>query len=301
MTQTGRSRELGALLRTGPFHAALRLAIKERGLTLERLRAHLRRHGVSIGLSSLSNWQHGHSRPGRADSEHVVRALEEVLHLPRLSLVTLLARSTPQRLSEHVGPLGELLAEFGETQGEHLAVLNRYDRVVLDEHGRFGNYLCRTAIRARRDGVDRFVVRYFGAEDSSSESVGLLALENCELGRVRRHPGSPVMVAELLFGQTLRAGDTWVFEYQGVSSHPGRSTEFAHAFRYHEKQYVMEVRFHPECRPARCRSYERGDLYSPKRITGDLPLNDRDGVHILVADGTSGVVGIQWEWDSDDA
>ncbi|SDM39751.1 hypothetical protein [Allokutzneria albata] len=297
MTQTGRSRELGALLRTGPFHAALRLAIKERGLTLERLRAHLRRHGVSIGLSSLSNWQHGHSRPGRADSEHVVRALEEVLFLPRLSLVTLLARATPQRLSEHVGPLGELLSEIDDTQPEHLAVLNRYNRVAIDEHGCFGHYLCRTAIRARRDGVDRFLIRYFGGENTEIDKVGVQALENCSVGRVRRHPGSPVMVAELLFGQTLRAGDTWVFEYRGVNSHPVRSTEFAHAFRYHEKQYVMEVRFHPERRPARCQSYMRADLYSPKRITGELKLNDRDGVHVLVSDGTSGVVGIQWEWD----
>ncbi|MCP3804973.1 helix-turn-helix domain-containing protein [Allokutzneria sp. A3M-2-11 16] len=297
MTQTGRSRELGALLRTGPFHAALRLAIKERGLTLERLRAHLRRHGVSIGLSSLSNWQHGHSRPGRADSEHVVRALEEVLFLPQLSLVTLLARATPQRLSEHVGPLGELLSEIDDTQPEHLAVLNRYNRVVIDEHGCFAHYLCRTAIRARRDGVDRFLVRYFGGEETVIDKVGVQALENCEIGRVRRHPGSPVMVAELLFGHTLRAGDTWVFEYRGVNSHPVRSTEFAHAFRYHEKQYVMEVRFHPDRRPTRCQSYERGDLYSPKRITGELKLNERNGVHVLVADGTSGVVGIQWEWD----
>ncbi|MFB9903157.1 hypothetical protein [Allokutzneria oryzae] len=299
MIPTGRSRELGALLRTGPFHAALRLAIKERGLTLERLRAHLARHGVSVGLSSLSNWQHGHSRPGRADSEHVVSALEEVLCLPPLSLVTLLARATPQRsrLSEHIGPLGDLLVEFTDSQAEHVSVLNRHDKVTVDDLGHIRRVWNRTTVRARRDGVDRYLVRYFGGAGSEIGRTGVRPLENCELGRVRRHPDSPVLVAELLFGHTLRAGDTWIFEYEGIDANHNHSTDFAHAFRYPEKQYLMEVRFHPRRRPARCRSYTRADLYTAKRHTGELELNAHNGVHVIVSDATSGVVGIEWDWD----
>ncbi|NBH07347.1 XRE family transcriptional regulator, partial [Amycolatopsis sp. SID8362] len=36
------SPDLGALLREGPFDAALRAAIRARGLSLDRLREHLR-------------------------------------------------------------------------------------------------------------------------------------------------------------------------------------------------------------------------------------------------------------------
>src|SRR4029450_7869746 len=74
---------------TGPFHAALREAIRERGLTLDRLRSHLARRGVSVALSSLSAWQHGNARPG-VSSFRAVRALEEVLRLPSGSLIHLL-------------------------------------------------------------------------------------------------------------------------------------------------------------------------------------------------------------------
>ena len=73
---------LDSLLLTGPFHTALRAAIRERGLTLDRLRWHLAQRGIRIGLSTLSLWQHGHSRPERDSSLKAVRALEDVLGLP---------------------------------------------------------------------------------------------------------------------------------------------------------------------------------------------------------------------------
>ncbi|MFI8165454.1 hypothetical protein ACIGAN_03740 [Streptomyces sp. NPDC085931] len=44
-----------AQLYTEPFDVALKSAIQRRGLSLERLRHHLARRGVRIGLSSLSN------------------------------------------------------------------------------------------------------------------------------------------------------------------------------------------------------------------------------------------------------
>jgi len=48
--------DLGRLLYSGPFHEALRAAVRRRGLTLDRLRAHLARRGLIVGLSSLSDW-----------------------------------------------------------------------------------------------------------------------------------------------------------------------------------------------------------------------------------------------------
>jgi len=74
---------LEILLETGPFHAALRAAIRQRSLTLERLRCHLMREGVSVSATSLSDWQHGHVRPGPTSSGRVIRVLEQVLQVPR--------------------------------------------------------------------------------------------------------------------------------------------------------------------------------------------------------------------------
>src|SRR5439155_6255757 len=47
------SGDLDSTLGTGPFDAALRAAVSRRGLTLDRLRSHLDRRGIPVGLSSL--------------------------------------------------------------------------------------------------------------------------------------------------------------------------------------------------------------------------------------------------------
>jgi transcriptional regulator with XRE-family HTH domain len=83
-------REVGLLLETGPFEAALRAAIRARGLGLERIRYRLRGRGVSISLATLSHWQSGRCRPERPESLHALEHLEEVLGVPTGSLTHLL-------------------------------------------------------------------------------------------------------------------------------------------------------------------------------------------------------------------
>src|SRR5688572_19025868 len=85
--------ELDSVLRGGPFHVALRAAIAARGLPLQRVQHHLSRHGVKVGVTSLSYWQQGARRPQRPESLRAVRALEEILELPEESLIRLLAES----------------------------------------------------------------------------------------------------------------------------------------------------------------------------------------------------------------
>ncbi|MFD5458677.1 hypothetical protein ACFWIR_27160, partial [Streptomyces olivaceus] len=60
--------ELDSALRGGPFHVALRAAIAARGLPLQRVQHHLSRHGVRVGVTSLSYWQQGARRPQRPES-----------------------------------------------------------------------------------------------------------------------------------------------------------------------------------------------------------------------------------------
>lgn len=92
----GTAAELAVALRTGPFDHALRLAIRSRGLTLDRLRVRLLERGVRTSLASLSNWQRGRCRPERALSLRAVRELEDILGLSGDSLVALLGPRRPR-------------------------------------------------------------------------------------------------------------------------------------------------------------------------------------------------------------
>lgn len=58
------SRQASAALRSGPFHRALDLTIRDRGLTLDTVHRRLAAHGAAVSLASLSYWRNGHRRPG---------------------------------------------------------------------------------------------------------------------------------------------------------------------------------------------------------------------------------------------
>ncbi len=208
-------------LGTGPFHAALRAAIRQRGLTLDRLRCHLARRGVSVALSALSDWQHGHRRPGGANSLQVLRALEEVLGLPGESLVRLLVAPgsagqpeggalrllRPSRgLDERGGAISDLLDSLPGSRDRGVEIVNRQDKVRVDADRRAWLITSRTVVRARRDGVDRYVVRYFGDEGCDIDQVQVRPRENCWLRQVRRHRDPPVLLAGKTVGCDRCAG-----------------------------------------------------------------------------------------------
>ncbi|MDI6105599.1 hypothetical protein QLQ12_44170 [Actinoplanes sp. NEAU-A12] len=289
--------DIATLLHTGPFHRALRAAVAARGLTLDRLRVRLGARGVPVGLSTLSDWQHGRSRPS---SPLAVEALSEILRLPPGALAALLQAPTdpPPRtgLAERDGALAELLDALPGSRRTDLEVLSRQDKVRVDDQRRSSSLWQRTCVRASRDGVDRYVVRHFGDTDGSSPAAELVALENCRVGRVLRHQRAPVLVAELLFGQALHVGDTWVFETLTRDRSPGTSTAHAYGFRHAVAQYLLEVRFHPSALPASCYSFVQAGLAAERRRTGELALSSHHAVHLVAADMTGGLLGIGWRW-----
>ena len=64
-----------------PFSAALRAAIAQRGLSLDRIRYHLIQRGHELSVATISYWQSGRSRPERASSIAAIAALEDILGL----------------------------------------------------------------------------------------------------------------------------------------------------------------------------------------------------------------------------
>jgi hypothetical protein len=291
-----------------PFHAALRAAIRHRGLTLDRLRYHLARRGVTVALSTLSDWQQGNRRPGGADPLRAVRALEEILGLPAESLVRLWgmphrpdatrpsAPHPPRGLDESRGPIADLLDGLPGALDRGVDIVSSQDRVRVDAERRASLIATRRVVRARRDGVDRYVMRYFGNESCNIDEVQVRVGENCRVGRVLRHPDSPVLVAELLFGEELRAGQTWVFEDQLIARTGECSVRFGTGFPESQEQYLLEVRFDPRTLPVSCHAFARPGLYDEPRRTAQLTLNTHHAVHLLVFGVSAGMVGVEWEW-----
>lgn len=280
----------------GLFHVALRAAIRERGLTLERLRFHLAQRGVSVGLSSLSNWQNGHSRPETPASLNAVRELERVLGVRPESLVRLATRTPAVRCAD-IAPVTDLLDGLLSSHNQDVEVISVQHRITVDAE-RCGTTLwSQLLVRAVRDGVDRYVVRYYGNPSCAPGLVVARGLANCRPGRFVPHPSAPGLVYELVFDHVLRAGETWVFESELVDPTAGVSTEFAYGFRNPTQQFLVQARFDPRALPVRCYAFAQRDLEDEQHTTGELHLNAHHAVHLLASSVDSGVLGIGWQWD----
>lgn len=285
-------RAVSGTLFTGSFDTALRTAIRNSGLTLDRVRWHLARRGIRVALSSLSDWQNGRSRPSQVEP---VCALEQVLRIPPGSLVRLLNGPGSGRLAD-IGPVAELIDALPGARDRGVELVNVQNTVVLSGAGRTAMQSTRFAVRALRDGVDRHVMRYYGNPGSVAARVEPAPVSNCRLGKVLAHPTAPAMVYELLFDEVLRAGDTWVFESAVTDPAGGICTEFAFGFRYPAEQYLLEVRFAADAVPVRCYSFGQFDLSDERHPTGNLLPTKHNNVHLVASGIVSGVLGIKWEW-----
>jgi hypothetical protein len=302
--------ELDSALRGGPFHVALRAAIAARGLPLQRVQHHLSRHGVKVGVTSLSYWQQGARRPQRPESLRAVRALEEILQLPEESLIRLLAQPdedpAAQRpaarsyrsLVEASGVLEQLLAQLDSPLDCGLHTLGHHERVRIGARRELAGRESHHIVRAHRDGVDRFVAVHHGDPGCVPERMSVHAVENCRTGRVRSDHDTGVLVAELLFDTRLRAGDTYLFRYGVEDGTAGVSREYVRGFGPAGGQYALQVRFDEHALPLRCYRFAQHSAAAPRSGRQALALTGRHhSVHLVEARVRSGIVGIGWEWE----
>ncbi|MFJ5777148.1 hypothetical protein [Streptomyces sp. NPDC093094] len=302
--------ELDTALRGGPFHVALRAAIAARGLPLQRVQHHLSRHGVKVGVTSLSYWQQGARRPQRPESLRAVRALEEILQLPEESLIRLLARSEDGTAGQHPaarsyrslvqasGVLERLLIELESPRDGGLHMLGHHEQVRIGAQRQLLGRESHHIVRAHRDGVDRFVAVHHGDPGCAPDHMSVRALENCRTGRVRRHHETGILVAELLFDTRLRAGDTFLFRYAVEDATAGASYECVRTFGPPGGQYVLQVTFDERALPARCHRFTQHSAAAPRSGRQELPLTARHhSVHLVEPRVRSGIVGIGWNWE----
>ncbi|MFF8957180.1 hypothetical protein [Streptomyces sp. NPDC014894] len=304
--------DLAQVLHTGPFHLALRAALAVRGLPLQRVQHHLAHRGIKVGVTSLSYWQQGARRPQRPESLRAVRALEEVLELPGNSLTRLLgageggARAEVERpaarsyrtLMEASATVERLLADLEAPTDGGLHTVGHHERVRIGAERELVGRESQHAVRAHRDGVDRYLAIHHGDPGCDPDRIRVTALENCRTGRVRRHHESGVVVAELLFDARLRAGETYFFGYGFEDGTGGPSAEYVRGFTYAGGQYVLQIRFDERALPVRCRRFAQATTGTPRGARTDLTLSGRHRTVHLVEQGVRpGILGIDWDWD----
>ncbi|WP_405494193.1 hypothetical protein [Streptomyces sp. NBC_00096] len=304
--------DLGHLLREGPFHLALRAALTARGLPLHRVQHRLAARGIKLGVTSLSYWQQGARRPRRPESLKAVRALEQILELPGGTLLRLLAAPDPAapgttgrpparsyRALFSVGAAVEsLLAGMELPADGGLHTVGHHERVRIGPAGELLGRESQHVVRAHRDGVDRYIAVHQGDPGCDPARIRVRADENCRTGRIRRDPGTELVVAELLFDARLRAGDTYVFGYGFEDGTAGRSNEYVRGFSYTGGQYVLQVRFDEAALPVRCRRFSRSGPDAPRgRLTDLNPSGPHRAVHLVEQGVRRGILGIGWDWE----
>ncbi|MET9446493.1 hypothetical protein [Streptomyces cinerochromogenes] len=305
--------ELDTALRGGPFHVALRAAIAARGLPLQRVQHHLSRHGVKVGVTSLSYWQQGARRPQRPESLRAVRALEEILQLPDESLIRLLGESgesgegagsgrpagrSYRSLVEASGVVDRLTADLGWSLDGGLHTLGHHEGVRISARRELASRESHHIVRAHRDGVDRFVAVHHGDPGCDPRRIAVHALENCRTGRLRWDQDTGVLVAELLFGTRLRAGDTFLFRYRIEDGTAGASREYLHRFGFPGGQYALQVRFDAAALPVRCHRFSQLSAAAPRSGQQDLPVTGpHHCAHVVEPRIRPGILGIAWDWE----
>lgn len=302
--------ELTQVLRTGPFHLALRTALSVRGLPLQRVQHHLAHRGVKLGVTSLSYWQQGVRRPRRAESLRAVRALEEVLALPDDSLLRLLrdgdapaegdrpAARSYRSLMEASGSVERLLAAMESPLDGGLHTVGHQERVRIGARRELAGRTSRHVVRAHHDGVDRYLAVHRGDPGCDPSRIAVRALENCRTGRVRWDLDAGVLVAELLFDTRLRSGETYLFGYGFEDGTGGAGCEYVRGFTFGGGQYVLQVGFDEAALPVRCRRFAQASAGAARGARGDLTLTGRHRTVHLVEEGVRpGLIGIDWDWE----
>lgn len=310
VAQPTETQPLPLLLRTGPFHEALRAAVAASGLSLDRIQDRLLRRGDRISVATLSSWQSGRYRPERPASLAVLASLEEVLGLAPEALSALLGPPRPRgrRLPAAsddrglaatfpaVTDIGEALRQVDARWDECLTRLSTYCRLELDEHGRERSMHSRLLLRSECDGPDRWITGF--QRDDPGPAPLLRTAPPHRLGKVVENDDAGLLVAEVLFDRPLQRGDIIILEFMHEHRTPRPvSTSLQTTLHVPVREYVLEVRFDPATLPESCHSFRTTDLDPASRPQERLLRPDSVGSVLAVALSAGPCrLGVRWDW-----
>ncbi|WBQ02072.1 hypothetical protein [Kribbella sp. CA-293567] len=283
-----------------PFADALRAAIANRGLALNRIQARLADQGLHVGVATLSTWQSG-SRHPRAGSLAVVTALEDLLDLPAGWLAVRIppaveATTRPYAVVDNAPTLIRLLDEVRRDAHGRMRSITVVEELVIGADRSPSTKRVIQALVAVKE-VDRQIVVHQGEPGSDPARIVPRGLAGCRTGRVARDPEAGAVLGELLLDRTLMIGDTTVVQYEIVDLNGIPST---HYYRFHEwagTHHVLEIQFDRAALPVRVSEFRRHHTAGPDFLRRELMMTPDGRVHVVVPAVDRGVVGIDWEWD----
>lgn len=297
--------DLTVLLAEGPFHLALRAAIRARGLSLERIQAKLAELGAPVSSAALSHWQSGRSQPGTDASLIALDRLEGILGLAPRTLAALLEPPRPRgrRTGDPIDLVAvyhdksaviEALRRFDTIWGQALIGVSSHDRVTVGPDGFLRSVWNQRVLRAAADGPDHMLAVYNADADNTPSVV---PIRGCSLGQVVTDHKAGLVVAELTFGHPLRQGEYLVMEHRVVMSAPfAPDSRWERRIPHPVREHVLEVEFTGGVLPSRC-----VQITAPSAVSEDfverLVSVDEFGVASAVAlDLAPCRFGMRWEW-----
>lgn len=118
----------------------------------------------------------------------------------------------------------------------------------------------------------------------------VVARRGCQVGRVVRDPAAGLLVAELVFDQPLRRGETVITEHELVNQWPFPvATNYERKFRLPVRQYLLEVVFDVAALPSRCVKVSQGQV-------AEARIDPHGRVHGVALGFGPGCFGFRWEW-----
>ncbi|MEP7160533.1 MAG: hypothetical protein ABI746_05485 [Dermatophilaceae bacterium] len=283
------------------FADALREAIDGRGLSLDRVRAHLMSYGHDVSVATLSYWQTGRSLPVRKASVQALGALEVILRVPRGSLAAKLPtqgtrRHAPPPVSHREpvlrhGAVHDCADVLGLRWSDGFHRITQHDHLTVDANRNVARQVVTDLIVSDRDGFDRYLVGYSSDEDGVSLEID--PIEGCYVGRTVHLP--ELIVAELILTQTLRVGEPWRTHHALRSEGAARSSDsWQRVYVTPLREACVQVSFLPDDLPARVELYVGPDVddavYQSTRL-------DNPDLLVHRSDHGPGIIALRWDWN----
>lgn len=249
-----------------PFHEELRRSIEARGLTLDRVSAHLGARGHPVSIAALSYWQSGRSIPSRSGSLRALGALERVLGVPPGHLAGRVSTPVPRQahgplisLADSVTQLAaveRLTSALGRDAEDTVRVLGSHWRSFVDVDGAVLYGHVRETVCALHPRTDSYVTSAW--HPVAGQDVVITPLLGCRVRRMLASVAESVCVAELEIPPLAR-GAYHLLEYE--ISFPTVADRIpcdrAVACLPHPvRELVIEVNFPPDAVPATVRLVE---------------------------------------------
>ena len=302
------------------FAGALRRAIVNSGLGLERLQARLLARGVRLSTATLSYWQSGRSEPGRRSSLAALAHLEEVLKVAPGSLAAHLAKPSGQeqpsqasdeldQLLTSASPLPEPLLQLELRYRPMLTPVSEHHTLLVGDTCAIESRWVRQVLTADVDGADRFLVTYRLAEDDPSSSpeghasgtqerqardADIVPLAHCDVGAVHRPPSSPWIAHELHFDRTLARGESIIIEYKQTGLNAwGRDRAYEIGWRQPLREFILEVQFDAGALPSSASSWQ-STLDGSGESVGAVSLDSTHCFRLIRHSLPPGRYGVRW-------